>query len=68
MSQEGLQELLRCPFGGWMAGDFKVHGPAAVMGKDHEYKQQPKCGGRSDEEIDGDDISDVVRQERTPRL
>jgi hypothetical protein len=38
------------------------------MGKDYEHKQQSKCGGRDYEEIGGDEIPDVIRQERTPGL
>jgi hypothetical protein len=51
-----------------MAGDREVHDPTAVMAKDYEHKQQAKCGRWSDEEISGNEIPDVIRQERTPRL
>ena len=59
---EGLQELLGCPLRGRIAGDRKVHYPAAVMGKDYEHKQQSKCGRWNHEEIGGGEIFHVVYQ------
>jgi hypothetical protein len=41
-----LQELLRGPLRGRMAGDREVYRPAAVVGKDYEHKQQPEGSRR----------------------
>jgi hypothetical protein len=38
------------------------------MGEEHEYEQQTIRRGRHDEEVRGDDLADVIREESPPRL
>ena len=51
-----------------MAGDREVQDPTAIMAKDYEHKQQPKCGRWNHDEIGGDEIPEVIRHERMPSL
>ena len=45
-----------------MVGDRDMHDAAALVGEDHQHKQQAAGGGRHDEEVGGRDLVDVIRR------
>ena len=51
-----------------MVGDGHVNDPSTLVREDDEHEDHPERGGRHDEEVDGNDLSRVVREERSPRL
>jgi transposase len=63
-----FDDLLRRPFGGGMLGDIEMRYAPPLMRKDHEDKQhfQLQCG--YSEEVDGDQVTDMVRQKGLPCL
>ena len=66
--RKGFAELLRRPRRRGVVGNGDVHDTAALMCQDHKHKQEATRRGRHDEEVGGDDLPDVVRKERAPRL
>ena len=66
--RECFDDLLRRPFGGGMVGDIEMQYAAPLMRKDYEDKQhfQLQCG--HSEEVDGDQVTDMVRQKGLPCL
>ena len=66
--REGVHELLGRPGGGGMLGDIEVEDTPAVVGEHDEDEQHAQARGGNREEIDGDEVSDVIGQERAPRL
>jgi len=65
---KGVAELLRRPRGGRVIGDRDMDDASAFVGEDHEHEQQAIRGGWDYEEIGGHHLTDVVREERPPRL
>jgi hypothetical protein len=65
---EGIAKLLRHPGGCGMVGDGHVNDPSTLVREDDEHEDHPERDGRPDEEVDGHDLSRVVREERSPRL
>ena len=51
-----------------MLGDIEVEDPPPVVGEHDEDEQDAQARGGDDEEIDGDEVPDVIGQERAPRL
>src|SRR5207247_1649732 len=66
--REGVHDLLGRPGGGGMLGDIEVEDAAAVVGEHDEDEQNTQARGGNSEEIDGDEVPDVIGQERAPRL
>ena len=64
----GLAELLTRPRRRRMFRHRHVNDATPRVGQDHQHEQQPAGRGRNYEEIRRHDLSDVVRQERAPRL
>src|SRR5207249_9133618 len=65
---EGVDDLLGRPGSGGMLGDIEVEDAPAVVGKHDEDEQNAQARGGNREEIDGDEVPDVIGQERAPRL
>jgi len=51
-----------------MLGDVEVKDAAAIVGEHNEDEEHPQASSRDREEIDGDQIPDVIGQERSPAL
>ena len=66
--REGVHDLLGRPGGGGMLGDIEVEDAPAVVGEHDEDEQNAQARGGNSEEIDGDEVPDVIGQERAPRL
>jgi hypothetical protein len=66
--REGVHDLLGRPSGGGMLGDVEVEDAAAVVGKYDEDEQNAQPRGGNREEVAGDEVPDVIGQERAPRL
>jgi hypothetical protein len=65
---EGVHDLLGRPGSGGMLGDIDVEDAAAVVGEHDEDEQHAPARGGNREEIDGDEVPDVIGQERASRL
>ena len=68
VERKGLDDLLCCPLGRWMCRHVEVGDLTAVMAKHNEREQNSKRCGRDGEEVNGDDVLDVIVEERTPSL
>src|SRR5467141_823738 len=66
--REGVHDLLGRPGSGGMLGDIEMEDAPAVVGEHDEDEQNAQARGANSEEIDGDEVSDVIGQERAPRL
>ena len=51
-----------------MLGDIEVEDAPPVVGEHDEDEQDAQTRGGDGEEIDGDEVADVIGQERAPRL
>ena len=51
-----------------MVGDGDVHDPSPVVREDDEHEQEPVGDRWHDEEVGRHDLTDVVGEERSPRL
>jgi hypothetical protein len=51
-----------------MLSDGNMHDPPALVGEDHQHEQQAARRSRDHEDIRGNHLPDVIRQERAPRL
>ena len=51
-----------------MLGDIEVEDAPPVVGEHDEDEQDAQARGGNREEIDGDEVPDVIGQERAPRL
>jgi len=65
---KGFDDLLRRPGGGGGVCHVEVRDLAAMMQQHHEHVEDPKGRGRHDEEVDGDEFSEVVLEKRAPSL
>jgi len=66
--REGVHDLLGGPVGGGMLGDVEVQDATAMVGKHDEDEEDTQAGGGNGEEIDGDQVPDVIGEERLPGL
>jgi hypothetical protein len=66
--RERGDDLLGGPAGGGVLGDVEVDDPPAIVGQHDEDEQDAQERGGHGEEIDGDQIADVVREEGPPGL
>ena len=66
--REGVAELLCRPRRGRMIGHVEMHDATAFVGQHDEDKQDATGEGWDDEEVDRDQLSYVIGQERSPRL
>ena len=51
-----------------MLGDVEVQDATAMVGKHNEDEEDTQAGDGNGEEIDGDEVLDMVGQERVPGL
>ena len=65
---EGLHELPCGPGGRGMLGDVEVDDPSSVVGEHDEDEEYPQARRGDCEEVDGDQVPDVVGEERPPGL
>ena len=65
---ERLHELLGGPRGGGMLGDVEVQDTAAVVGEHDEDEEDAEPSGGHGEEVERDQVSDMIGEERSPRL
>ncbi len=66
--REGVHDLLGCPGRGGMLGDIEVEDAPPVVGEYNEDEQDAQARGGNGEEVHGDEVPDVIGQERAPRL
>jgi len=66
--REGVHDLLGRPGSGGMLGDVEVDDAPAVVSEHDENKEDAQARGRHREEIEGDEIADMVGEERPPGL
>ena len=66
VERKRLDNLLSCPLRCRMSGDVEMHDTSPIMAEDDKREEYSKRRCRCREEIDGDDLSDVILQERTP--
>jgi len=66
--RERFAELLSGPYRRWMRGDRDADDTSAIVRQDHQDEQQAVRRRRDHKEINGHQLSHVVRQERAPRL
>ena len=65
---ERLDDLLRSPGGSGGIGYVEVRDLSAMMQQYHEHVEHPEGRRRHDEEVDGDEVGEVVLEERSPGL
>jgi len=65
---ERLHDLLRRPGCGRRVGDREVHDTTAKVKQHHEDEEDAERCGWDDEEVDGDEVGDMIGEERLPRL
>ena len=66
--REGVHDLLGCPGRGGMLGDIEVEDAPPVVGEYNEDEQDAQARGGNGEEVHGDEVPDVIGQERALRL
>jgi hypothetical protein len=66
--RERGDDLLGRPDGGGVLGDIEVDDPPAMVGEHHEDEEDVQADGGDGEEIDGDQIAEMVGEERPPGL
>ena len=64
--RECLHHLLGCPLGTWMFRHIELDDPTAIGGEHKEDEEQPELDGGYDEEVDGDEVVAVIKQECLP--
>src|SRR3989441_1032628 len=57
-----------CPCGASHIMLVEVHDLAAMMQQDHEHVEHSEGGSRHDKEVDGNEVGEVVLEERAPSL
>jgi hypothetical protein len=65
---EGVHDLLSRPAGRGVLGHVEVKDASAVMSEDDQHEENAEARGENGKEIDGDEILDVIGQERAPGL
>ena len=63
-----LQDLGCGPLSGRMFGDAAMHNAPAIMSQNKKHVQDPETDGGHDKEINGNQLFDVIFQERPPCL
>src|SRR5262245_17974819 len=66
--REGVPDLLGGPSRRGMLGDVEVEDPTPMVGEDDEDEEHTQASGGNGEEVDGNQVLDVVREERSPGL
>src|SRR5690348_13895300 len=66
--REGVDDLLGGPVGGGVLGHVEVDDAPAVVSEHDENKEDAQARGGHREEIEGDQIADMVGEERPPGL
>ncbi len=66
--RKGVHDLLGGPEGGGVLGDIEVEDAPAVVREHDEDEQNAQARAGNSEEIDGDQIREVIGQERAPSL
>ena len=66
--RKGIHDLLGGPVGGGMLGHVEVDDAPAVVSEHDENKEDAQARGWHREEIEGDQIADMVGEERPPGL
>ena len=66
--REGVHNLLGRPMRGGMLGDVEVDDASAMVSEHDEDEEHPQACGGDREEIEGNQVPDVIGQERAPRL
>ena len=65
---EGVHDLLGRPVCGGVLGDAEVDDAPAMVSEHEEHEEHPQARGGDREEIEGDQVPDVVGEERAPGL
>src|SRR6058998_931172 len=65
---ESVHDLLGGPVGGGVLGHVEVDDAPAVVSEHDENKEDAQAHGWHREEIEGDEIADMVGEERSPSL
>ena len=66
--REGVHDLLSGPRSGGMLGNVEVEDPTPMVSKDDQDEEHPQARGGNGEEVDGDQVLDMVGEERSPGL
>src|SRR5712664_4082853 len=66
--REGVYDLLGGPVGGGVLGHVEVDDAPAVVSEHDENKEDAQARGWHRDEIDGDQVPDMVGEERAPGL
>ena len=66
--REGVHDLLGGPGGGGMLGHVEVDDAPAMVGEHDEDEEHAQARGGHREEIEGDQVADMVGEERAPGL
>src|SRR5256712_3824320 len=66
--REGVHDLLGGPVGGGVLGHVEVDDAPAVVSEHDENKEDAQAHGWHRKEIEGDEIADMVGEERPPSL
>ena len=65
--REALDQLVGGPGGGWVVGDVEMDEFSTVVSQDQEPEEPAEGEGGDDEEVEGDNITDVRLKEGVPR-
>ena len=63
-----LEDLGCSPLSGWMLGNVEMDNAPAIMSQDKKHIQDPESDSGHHEEVYGNQLLDVVFQERPPGL
>ena len=66
--RSGVDELLGRPVRGGVLGDVEVEDATAMVGEHHQDEEDAQLRGRHGKEIDSDEVSNMVGEERAPGL
>src|SRR5262249_55433347 len=65
---EGVDDLLGGPVGGGVLGHIEVDDPPAVVGEHDKHEEHPQARGGDREEVEGDQVANMIGEERPPGL
>jgi hypothetical protein len=66
--RKGVDDLLSGPVRGGVLGDIEVEDAPAMVSEHDEDEEHTQVRGGNGEEVDGDQVPDVVGEERPPGL
>src|SRR3989441_8779724 len=66
--RENVHDLLGGPVGSGVFGDVEVDDAPAMVNEHDENEEDAQARGGNREEVDGDQVADMVGEERPPRL